>query len=152
MTQDRIHEGGCSCGAVRFQTEGNPERTGACHCRYCQTRTGSAFGISVYFKDENVIKLSGDLKTYEFQTESGRPFIQEFCPNCASTLFWKVGTLEGMTGVAGGTFDPPSFWYEMDREVFCRTSAAWVNTAIGKKHETHPLYEPIFAERKGLSQ
>ena len=150
MAVDEIHEGGCSCGAVRYKTKGKPERAGVCHCRYCQTRTGSAFGISVYFKDENIERAHGILEKYQFKSESGRKFIQEFCPKCATTLFWTVEVFEGMTGVAGGSFDPPSFWYNIDREVFCRTSAAWINNDIDEKHDTHPNYEPVISERNGL--
>ena len=104
--------------AVHHQTTVKPERVGVCHCRYCQTKTGSAFGVSVYFKDVNVQKTSSDLNEYEFKTESGRSFVQEFCPTCATTLFWTVEVFEGMIGVAGGSRDPPSFWYDIDREVF----------------------------------
>lgn len=108
MILTEIHEGGCSCGKVRYQTFGQPARTGVCHCRYCQTRTGSAFGISVYFMKENVVKTQGELNEYEFTTESGRSFKQEFCPKCATTLFWTLEVSKGLTGVAGGSFDPPS--------------------------------------------
>ena len=150
MAEGEIHEGGCSCGAVRYKTKGNPERAGVCHCRYCQTRTGTAFGISVYFKCENVEKIQGTLKKYEFKSESDRLFIQEFCPQCATTLFWTVEVFEGMVGIAGGSFDPPSFWYDIDREVFCRTSAAWINNNILEKHDTHPNYDPVIKERDAL--
>jgi len=151
MSLTEIHEGGCSCGAVRYQTIGQPARTGVCHCRYCQTRTGSAFGISVYFLKENVVKTQGELSEYKFTTESGRSFIQEFCPKCATTLFWTLEMSKGMTGVAGGSFDPPSFWYDIDREVFRRTSATWIDNDITEKYDTHPNYEPISSERKALS-
>ena len=150
MVVDEVHEGGCSCGAVRYKTKGKPERAGVCHCRYCQTRTGSAFGISVYFKDDNIERMHGILEEYQFKNESGRKFIQEFCPKCATTLFWTVEVFKGMTGVAGGSFDPPSFWYDIDREVFCRTSAAWINNDIDEKHDTHPNYEPVISERNAL--
>ena len=80
MVSVERHEGGCSCGAVRYRTKGYPERAGVCHCRYCQTRTGSAFGISVYFKDGNIELTQGILNKYEFKSESGRAFVQHFCP------------------------------------------------------------------------
>jgi len=65
------HSGGCACGKVRYHTIGQPVKTGLCHCRYCQLRTGTAFGISVYFKKENLKIESGDLKKYTFTTENG---------------------------------------------------------------------------------
>ena len=51
------HSGGCACGKVRYHSIGKPVRTGLCHCRYCQLRTGTAFGISVYFKKMNTILI-----------------------------------------------------------------------------------------------
>ena len=67
------HSGGCACGKVRYHTIGQPVKTGLCHCRYCQLRTGTAFGISVYFKKENLKIESGDLKKYTFTTEMEIP-------------------------------------------------------------------------------
>ena len=61
------HSGGCACGKVRYHTIGQPVKTGLCRCRYCQLRTGTAFGISVYFKKENLTIASGDLKNYTFR-------------------------------------------------------------------------------------
>jgi hypothetical protein len=36
------YSGGCLCGAVRFEVDGEPEATGYCHCTRCQQRTGTA--------------------------------------------------------------------------------------------------------------
>mgnify|MGYP001233858668 CR=1 FL=1 len=141
MTEE-IHEGGCACGSVRYRTTGAPTKTAACHCRYCQLRTGSAFGVSVYFPEERVELLQGALSEYSFQTESGRGFTTQFCPRCGTTLFWRLGLSEGAVGVAGGTFDPPSFWYEVDREIFTRSKAGFVRLDVAHSLETTASYEP----------
>ena len=73
MGVENIHEGGCLCGGVRYRTKGDPKRVGVCHCRYCQLRTGSALGISVYFDAEAVEVLQGALKPYAYTTESRKP-------------------------------------------------------------------------------
>ena len=62
MDNKEKHSGGCACGKVRYYSIGKPVKTGLCHCRYCQLRTGTAFGISVYFNKENIKIESGDLK------------------------------------------------------------------------------------------
>ena len=46
--------GGCSCGKVRYKTLGYPSVSAVCHCRYCQLRSGSAFGVLVYFLEDNL--------------------------------------------------------------------------------------------------
>lgn len=137
-----IHEGGCQCGKVRYRTHGNPHKSGVCHCRYCQTRTGSAFGVSVYFDTAQLEVLSGELSEYSFTTDSGRNFTTRFCPTCGTTVFWVLGLFDGMIGVAGGTFDPPTFWFDVDREVFTRSKAPFVSLDVSESLETSSSYLP----------
>ena len=47
MTEEILRTGGCLCGKSRYQTRGESPRAIMCHCRYCQTYTGSAFGTQV---------------------------------------------------------------------------------------------------------
>ena len=107
-----IHFGGCLCGKVRYEVEGAPSRVGVCHCRYCQLRTGSAFGVSVYFPEDKSAKISGEMTSYTYKTESGNRVEVERCSNCGTSLFWIIDadTYKGAIGIAGGTFDPPTFW------------------------------------------
>jgi hypothetical protein len=35
-------EGGCYCGKVRYEAEGEPMMAAQCHCRECQYITGGA--------------------------------------------------------------------------------------------------------------
>ena len=92
---------------VRYHSIGKPVRTGLCHCRYCQLRTGTAFGISVYFKKENLIIESGNLKKYLFTTESGNTFETNFCTNCGTSMFWTLSHMEDLMGAAGGSLMTP---------------------------------------------
>ena len=151
MNTNKSHYGGCGCGCVRYETIGNPTRAGICHCRYCQTRTGSAFGISVYFEKNRVKILNGELKRYNFKNSSGRSFENRFCKKCGTTVFWTVELRQGLIGIAGGTFDPPTFWFDTEFEVFCRTKAPFVETNINDKHETTDYYKPLIIESDALS-
>ena len=145
MTDSESHAGGCACGAVRYRTTGQPVKTAVCHCRYCQLRTGSAFGVSVYFGAAQVDYLSGALTDYRFETESGRPFTTRFCPVCGTSVFWSLGLFPGLTGIAGGTFDPPTFWYPVAREVFTRSRAPFVQACAGDQSATSSSYAPTGA-------
>ncbi len=138
-------EGGCLCGDVRFRVEGDPARVGVCHCRYCQLRTGSAFSVSVYFRTDRVERLSGALDSYGYESESGNRWEIERCATCGTAVYWTIaaGVWTGLQGIAGGCFDPPSFWYAIDREVFTRTRAGFCAIEAPESFDTHPSHAPV---------
>ena len=49
-------------------------------------------------------------------------------------------------GDLGGTFDPPTYWYEVEREVLCRFQADFINISVMNKHKTAPTYHPVNEE------
>jgi hypothetical protein len=125
------HEGGCVCGAVRYRAEGRPMRTTACHCTMCQKRTGSAFGLGAYFKDEQVSFLRGRMQTYEHVSdESGRWLRFEFCPICGTQVTWTLEAMPGMRGVGLGTFDDPK-WLKPNRFGWYSSGHSWIKPPEG---------------------
>ena len=129
------HEGGCLCGAVRYRVSNAPVRTIICHCTFCQRRTGSAFGFMAYFKQDDV-KVTGLLKSYEHRSdESNRLLRIEFCPNCGTTVSMNPEVFPDTRGIAGGTFDDPS-WIKIQRHVWTRSAHPWVGVPSGV--ETFP--------------
>jgi hypothetical protein len=131
-----IHEGGCSCRAVRYRTTNAPRLASVCHCTFCQHKSGSAFGIGVYFKSDDVEFLSGTLRIYEHRSDaSGRWIRNEFCVNCGSTVTWTLEAMPDGRGIAGGTFDDPH-WFEIARHSWTRSAHRWVAIPHGV-----PAYE-----------
>ena len=148
-----IKAGGCLCGETRYQISAVPRRSSVCHCRYCQLRTGSAFGVSIYFRDEEVILLSGKLDHFSYATESGHNVKNERCSICGTNLFWTIDAPSyiGLKGVAGGTFDPPTFWFKLTRSVFSRSKANFCKIIAPEEHATHPDYAPLKQDEERLS-
>ena len=148
-----IKTGGCLCGETRYQISALPLRSSVCHCRYCQLRTGSAFGVSIYFQDDEVTLLSGKLDYFSYSTESGHKVKNERCSICGTNLFWTIDAPSyiGLKGVAGGTFDPPTFWFQLTRSVFSRSKASFCEIIAPEKHETHPDYAPLKQDEERLS-
>jgi len=97
-----------------------------CACSWCQKRTGSAFGVSVYFEAADVEILHGSMRSYRLKSDAGRWLETEFCETCGSTATWTLEFLPGFRGIAGGTFDRPTFWYRPQRFVFARSKPEWM--------------------------
>jgi hypothetical protein len=94
----------CSCGALSIVAQGEPDKVSVCHCLECQRRTGSAFGIAVFFASE-MIEIAGTSAVFSRIGDSGKPVAFHFCPSCGSTLFWEPAFRPGMTAVALGCFE-----------------------------------------------
>jgi hypothetical protein len=116
---------------VRYTTTGEPRRVSACACRWCQRRTGSAFGISVYFDKADVSFSQGVMRKYRFNSDAGRWIEAEFCETCGTTVTWTLEFLPDYRGIAGGTFDEPTFWYKLQRFGYARTKPDWLKIPEG---------------------
>jgi hypothetical protein len=87
---------------------------------------------------------------YQFTTESGRSFTTHFCPTCGSNVLWSLGLSPELIGIAAGSFDPPSFWFPLSREIFTRSAAPFVHTDLPDKHATTASYAPVQADPAAL--
>ena len=97
-----IRRAQCCCGECVVEVEGDPVMNGICHCDDCKRRTGSAFGWSSYFRDDQVKRCSGKAQTYKVVATAAERF---FCVRCGSTLYWRSDTfMAGHLGVSGGSF------------------------------------------------
>lgn len=92
----------CCCGQLAIQVSGEPALYGICHCDNCKRRTGSAFGMSAYFEDTQGAMVSGKSEVSEIHGENEQ--VRSFCPDCGTTLFWKIASSPGQTGIAAGCF------------------------------------------------
>ena len=97
----------CSCGQLSITAEGDPVKISACHCQACQRRTGSAFGVAVFF-DREKVAASGASNGYTRTGDSGRSIEFRFCLACGSTVFWMPEFRENLVAVAFGCFEEPS--------------------------------------------
>lgn len=115
----------CACGDVVVTLTGEPNATVLCHCKDCQRRTGSPFGVGNYYAPDQAT-VSGTPKAYERACESGAKLRNFFCPNCGTTVYWLAGPELDRFGVATGTFDEPDGRLP-DRSVYENRKHAWVD-------------------------
>src|SRR6185436_1303430 len=63
-------DGACHCGAIRYEAEIDPADVGICHCRDCQTLTGSAYRVAVRAPAETM-RVTGTPSVYIKTADSG---------------------------------------------------------------------------------
>ena len=97
--------GGCQCGRVRYRIVGAPLVLAVCHCTECQRHSGSAFGMSMFMKREQLVIESGTLKCFERSSDSGRPVRNHFCPECGTRIYTEPTRAPGMANLKPGTLD-----------------------------------------------
>jgi hypothetical protein len=127
------YEGGCTCGAVRFDSGDAPVWISAGQGSTCRKRTGSDYGISVVVNQNGVSKFNGRTKTHTRTGDSGNAVTCEFCPECGTTVRWHLAMVPGRQVFAAGAFDDMS-WMEILGEMYAAEAAPWgpVGCAIAR--------------------
>ena len=118
----KSHTGGCQCGYIRYSLDGDAIGLFVCHCRDCQTESGSAFGMSLIIPEENFHLTSGKLKTFEVESDSGRIKTCAFCPDCGVRIH---NTTSLMRSIKAGTLDETS-WLHPGAHYWTKSKQQWI--------------------------
>lgn len=97
-------EGGCACGAIRFETDADPIATGACHCTDCQKLTGGGPNYVALMPKGTVTITQGRPSLYRRTADSGDTVERAFCAACGTHLWGMPAHAPFMT-VKVGAFD-----------------------------------------------
>ncbi len=138
-----VHEGGCLCGDIRYRVRGSPVRAFACHCRFCQRRTGTALAVVTFFPQGDVEFSGRPRASYRTASdESGRWIALDFCPRCGTNVGASLEHLPAEYVVSGGTFDDPN-WFEVSKHIWTRSKVKWMTPPEGCEwHRTTPAAGP----------
>lgn len=106
----------CGCGRLRVRVRGEPLRVQACHCDFCQKRTGAVFQVSAHFKNNQIVGIDGESSVYNGLESDGVGTAignfgvsYHFCPTCGSTVYWTLERWPDLYGIAVGNFVDPGF-------------------------------------------
>jgi len=102
-------EGGCYCGAVRYQATGDPIFKGQCHCRECQYISGGQPNIVMAMPEGQFKYTKGTAKGFR-RRDLEQPVTREFCSECGTHLLSRTHRLPGAVLLKVGTFDDPNVY------------------------------------------
>ena len=115
--------GGCLCGALRYEAEGEPKLAGHCYCADCRKASGAGFIPFLGFPS-SAVRFHGSTLTFTSKAASGRNAKRNSCPVCGSLVFGgEVGRSKSFTIYAGSLDDPSLFHPTV--AIFVRGRPAW---------------------------
>jgi hypothetical protein len=110
MSENRKrYTGGCLCGALRYEAEGEPTLAGHCYCADCRKASGSGFMPFMGFPS-SAVRFHGRTLTFTSKAASGGNATRNSCPICGGLVFGgEVGRSKSFTLYAGSLDDPALF-------------------------------------------
>jgi len=107
-----FHDGGCSCGHVRYRMKSQPLFVHCCHCSWCQRQTGSSYAVNALIETDRVDLLQGDVAEITVPSPSGKNQRIARCPHCQVAVWSNYLVLYGGLGdavrfIRVGTLDDP---------------------------------------------
>ena len=139
MSADAGIEGGCICGAIRYRLTNTPMIIHACHCRDCQTLTGSAFVVNLWIERQFIAASGPEPVAHPVPPgPSGTRHDVFHCAACGTALWSKYHGAPGDTlFVRGGTLDDITA-VTPDVHIYTRSKVHWLE--LPKDARVFPAY------------
>lgn len=126
-------EGGCGCRAVRYQVVGPPLVVHACHCRWCQRETGSAFALNAMIEADRITILGVEPELVMTPSASGKGQVIARCPTCRIAVWSNyAGAGPILRFLRVGTLDDPDA-LPPDVHIFTASKQSWVPLPVGAR-------------------
>ncbi len=122
MSSERVHDGGCLCGSVRYQVTGTAIEVLHCHCTMCRKSAGAPIVTWANFPGDRLTYTRGDPIIYQ-SSKNGR---RGFCSQCGSQIVMYYVGYPAFIAVTVGTFDDPAAVAPTEH-VFVDTQLPWLH-------------------------
>ena len=117
-------EGGCLCRRVRYEVRVQPFTLVVCHCSICQSRTGSAYSMTLPVARDGFAVALGTTITRDLPGASGALLTQHFCEQCLVRTHTEPHTNPSVTYVRPGTLDDRT-WLRPAAQIWTSVGHSW---------------------------
>ena len=128
--------GGCQCGAVRYQVTGRPVMAAICHCSMCRRANAAPVVAWAMFEESQLSFTLARPKAYA----SSPGAVRGFCGACGTQICFTAEYLPGLIDITIGSLDEPDsiapglhYWHS--------ERLAWVEFA--DELPRHPEFPPM---------
>ena len=99
--------GGCYCGGIRYEVDGEPEAAVQCHCRECQYITGGLPNVVMVFAKGDFNYTKGIPSKFA-RSDLDNPVTRHFCQMCGTPIATEGPSRPDSIILKVGTMDDPS--------------------------------------------
>jgi len=121
--------GGCLCGAVRYEADGEPAMSGHCYCSDCRKSSGSGF-IPFMVYPASAVRFGGSTVQFISRSVRGGDAVRNFCPVCGGLVFGGIVGRDKSHTLYAGSLDDPSV-FEPKIAIFTRDRPGWAVMPTG---------------------
>ena len=124
-------QGGCFCGAVRYEADGEPFNSTLCHCSDCRKSSGAP---AVAWFSVRRAELRWTTQP-PFMFRSSAHALRGFCPSCGASLVFEDEEWPDEVDITTASLDDPDQMPPRDH-TFVRSRLRWMDL-----HDGLPEYQ-----------
>lgn len=131
--------GGCSCGAVRYETDSNLSNRCICHCQSCRRASGAPFVAWATSARDHFTVTRGELTFFASSVNVQRGF----CAHCGTALTYANTSSPTTLDIALASLDDPDI-IAPEFHIWLDDKLSWVSiddglpTYPGWRSQTEP--------------
>lgn len=129
--------GGCLCGSVRYEINGEAAKFYHCHCQRCRKATGTGHASNLLVKPGTLKWIQGEALIKTYKVPEAKRFTNCFCSSCGGRLPRYVQET-GFFVIPAGSLDSEATIRPQAR-IFWDSRADWSCAADGLP--TYPEYQ-----------
>lgn len=100
-------DGGCYCGAIRYEITGDAAFKGECHCRECQYISGGGPNVIMGVPEAHFKYVKGEPARFT-REDIDNAVTREFCGTCGTPLGTRSPAAPGVVILKVGSLDDPA--------------------------------------------
>ena len=101
--------GGCYCGELKYEAEGEPIMAFQCHCRECQYYAGGGANYSLAMPSSGFRYTKGQPHSFT-RSDISDPATREFCGQCGCAVTSWTSQWPDIIMLKVGGFDDPALF------------------------------------------
>ena len=117
-----MYQGGCLCGAIRFEIHGGISQIICCHCSECRKAQGSAFATNGFVNAEDFVITQGEGKLTGYASSPQQT--KYFCRICGSPILSRNSNKPDRVRVRLGTIES-DIQERPEAHIFTTSKANW---------------------------